>query len=151
MNPVLRGIIIYLFLMIVFRLSGKRSLAQTTPFEFILLLIISEVTQQALVGEDYSITTAIILITTLVGADLLFSVIKQKWRGFEKITEGSPLIVVANGKLLENRARKSRVSEEDVLEAARNLHGLERLEQIKYAVLELDGTISIIPEDTAGQ
>ena len=137
--------------MIVFRLSGKRSLAQTTPFEFILLLIISEVTQQALVGEDYSITTAIILITTLVGADLLFSVIKQKWRGFEKITEGSPLIVVANGKLLENRARKSRVSEEDVLEAARNLHGLERLEQIKYAVLELDGTISIIPEDTAGQ
>jgi uncharacterized membrane protein YcaP (DUF421 family) len=135
--------------MIVFRLSGKRSLAQTTPFEFILLLIISEVTQQALVGEDYSLTASIILITTLVGTDLLFSVIKQKWRGFEKVTEGSPLIIVANGKLLENRARKTRVSEEDVLEAARNMHGLERLEQIKYAVLELDGTISIIPKEAA--
>jgi uncharacterized membrane protein YcaP (DUF421 family) len=135
--------------MVVFRLSGKRSLAQTTPFEFILLLIISEVTQQALVGEDYSLTASIILITTLVGTDLLFSVIKQKWRGFEKVTEGSPLIIVANGKLLENRARKTRVSEEDVLEAARNMHGLERLEQIKYAVLELDGTISIIPKEAA--
>lgn len=134
--------------MIVFRLSGKRSLAQTTPFEFILLLIISEVTQQALVGEDYSLTTSIILITTLVGTDLFFSFIKQKWRGFEKVTEGSPLIIVADGKLLENRARKSRVSEEDVLEAARSLHGLERLEQIKYAVLELDGSISIIPNES---
>lgn len=135
--------------MIVFRLSGKRSLAQTTPFEFILLLIISEVTQQALVGEDYSLTTSIILITTLVGVDLLFSVIKQKWKGFEKVTEGSPLIVAANGKLLPQRALKSRVSEEDILEAARNLHGLERMEQIKYAVLELDGTISIIPKEEA--
>jgi uncharacterized membrane protein YcaP (DUF421 family) len=148
MNPVIRGLIIYLFLMLVFRLSGKRTLAQTTPFEFILLLIISEVTQQALVGEDYSITASLILITTLVGMDLLLSIIKQKWRGFEKVTEGSPLIVVANGKLLQNRAGKSRVSEEDILEAARNLHGLERMEQIKYAVLELDGSISIIPKES---
>lgn len=135
--------------MLVFRLSGKRTLAQTTPFELVLLLIISEVTQQALVGEDYSITTSLILITTLIGVDLLFSMIKHKWKGFEEVTEGSPLVVVANGKLLQNRSRKSRVSEEDVLEAARNLHGLERLDQIKYAVLELDGTISIIPKETA--
>jgi uncharacterized membrane protein YcaP (DUF421 family) len=133
--------------MIVFRLSGKRTLAETTPFELVLLLIISEVTQQALVGEDYSITTSLILITTLIGTDLFFSVIKQRWKGFEKVTEGSPLIIVADGKMLQNRARKSRVSEEDVLEAARNIHGLERLEQIKYAVLELDGTISIIPKE----
>jgi uncharacterized membrane protein YcaP (DUF421 family) len=133
--------------MIVFRLSGKRTLAETTPFELVLLLIISEVTQQALVGEDYSITTSLILITTLIGTDLFFSVIKQRWKGFEKVTEGSPLIIVADGKMLQNRARKSRVTEEDVLEAARNIHGLERLEQIKYAVLELDGTISIIPKE----
>ena len=148
MNPVIRGIIIYLFLLLVFRLSGKRSLAQTTPFEFVLLLIISEVTQQALVGEDYSLTTSIILITTLIGTDFLFSLIKQKWKGFEKVSEGSPLIVAANGKFLPKRAQKSRVSEEDIIEAARSLHGLERMDQIKYAVLELDGSISIIPQET---
>jgi uncharacterized membrane protein YcaP (DUF421 family) len=135
--------------MLVFRLSGKRSLAQTTPFEFVLLLIISEVTQQALVGEDFSITTSILLITTLIGTDFLFSLIKQKWKGFEKVSEGSPLIVAANGKLLPERARKSRVSEEDIIEAARQLHGLERMDQIKYAVLELDGSISIIPKEAA--
>lgn len=135
--------------MLVFRLSGKRSLAQTTPFEFVLLLIISEVTQQALVGEDFSLTTSLILITTLIGTDLLSSIIKQKWKGFEQVTEGSPLIVAANGKFLPERARKSRVSEEDIIEAARSLHGLERMDQIKYAVLELDGSISIIPKETS--
>lgn len=147
MNPVLRGIIVYLFLMLIFRLSGKRSLADTTPFEFVLLLIISEVTQQALVGEDYSITACLILILTLVGTDLLFSMIKHKFKLFEKVTEGVPLIIVANGKPLKERMKKSRVSDEDVLEAARNLHGLERMSQVKYAVLEIDGSISIIKEE----
>lgn len=146
MNPVMRGVIIYLFLMLVFRLSGKRSLAQTTPFELVLLLIISEVTQQALVGEDYSITTSLILIATLIGTDLLFSKIKQRFKLFEKITEGRPLIVVKDGKMLENRMKRTRVSEEDIMEAARNSHGLQRMDEIKYAVLEIDGSISIIPE-----
>ncbi len=147
MNPVIRGVIVYLFLMLIFRLSGKRTLAETTPFEFVLLLIISEVTQQALVGEDYSITASLILILTLVGTDLLFSYIKTKFKKFEKVTEGVPLIIVAEGKPLKDRMAKSRVSEEDILEAARNLHGLERMEQIKYAVLEIDGTISVISKD----
>lgn len=150
MNPVFRGVIIYLFLMLVFRLSGKRTLAQTTPFELVLLLIISEVTQQALVGEDFSITTSLILIVTLIGSDLLFSFIKQQFKKLEKVTEGSPLIVVVNGKVLEKRMKKTRVSEDDILEAARNLHGLQRMEEIKYAVLEIDGSISIIPTEKAG-
>jgi len=146
MNPVIRGVIIYLFLMLMFRLSGKRTLAQTTPFELVLLLIISEVTQQALLGEDFSITAALILITTLIATDLIFAVIKKRSKKFEKITEGVPLIVFSNGILHEHKARRSRVDEEDVLEAARNMHGLTSLEQIQYAVLETDGSISIVPK-----
>ena len=146
MNPVIRGIIIYLFLMLMFRLSGKRTLAQTTPFELVLLLIISEVTQQALLGEDFSITAALILITTLIATDLIFAVIKKRSKKFEKITEGVPLIVFSNGILHEHKARRARVDEEDVLEAARNMHGLTSLEQIQYAVLETDGSISIVPK-----
>jgi uncharacterized membrane protein YcaP (DUF421 family) len=146
MNPVIRGLIIYLFLMLMFRLSGKRTLAQTTPFELVLLLIISEVTQQALLGEDYSITAALILISTLIGTDLIFSVIKKRSKKFEKITEGVPLVIFSNGTLHDHKARRSRVDEEDVLEAARNMHGLTSLEQIQYAVLEIDGSISIVPK-----
>jgi uncharacterized membrane protein YcaP (DUF421 family) len=146
MNPVLRGLAIYLFLLLVFRIMGKRSLAESTTFDFILLLIISEVTQQALVGEDYSLTGAFILIVTLISIDLVFSFLKDRFPMFGKITESVPLIIVDQGKPLKKRMEKCKISNEDVLEAARESFGLEKMDQIKYAIVEKDGTISIIPE-----
>lgn len=145
MNPVFRGIAVYIFILLIFRFMGKRSLSETTTFDFVLLLIISEVTQQALVGEDFSITASAILICTLMGMDLLFTLIKERFKLFGKITEGAPLVVVQDGKCLKKRMEKTKVDEEDILHAARLNLGLERLEDIKYAVLEKDGTISIIP------
>jgi uncharacterized membrane protein YcaP (DUF421 family) len=145
MNPVLRGLIIYVFLLIIFRIMGKRSISEITTFDFIILLIISEVTQGALVGEDYSLTTSMILIVTLMGADLVLALIKDRSKLFGEITEGVPLIIVDNGKPLKKRMEKAKVEEEDVLHYARMNFGLERMDQIKYAVLEKDGGISIIP------
>ncbi len=145
MNPVVRGLAIYIFLLIIFRFMGKRSLQETTTFDFILILIISEVTQQALVGQDFSLTGAFILIATLISVDLLFSLLKDNFNLFGRITEGSPLIIVDHGKVLYNRMKNSRVDEEDILEAARQSHGLERMDQVKYAVLEKGGSISVIP------
>lgn len=146
MNPVVRGVAVYLFLLVVFRIMGKRSLSESTTFDFVLLLIISEVTQQALVGQDYSLTGAFILITTLISLDLIFSLVKEKLPLFGKIAEGAPLIVVDQGKPLTKRMKKCKVSEEDILEAARFHFGLEKMEQIRYAILEKDGSISIVPE-----
>jgi len=145
MNPVFRGLAIYLFLLLIFRIMGKRSLSETTTFEFILLLIISEVTQQALVGKDFSITGSAILIGTLMSMDLILSRLKDSFPFFGKVTEGMPLVIVDKGAPLTKRMQKSRVDEADVLEAARLHFGLERMDQIKYAVLEKDGSISIIP------
>lgn len=145
MNPVIRGVIIYLFLLLVFRIMGKRALNETTTFDLVLLLIISEVTQQALVGEDFSVTTSAVLIITLMGVDVLFNLIKKTSPVISKLTEGVPLIIVANGKLLERRMDKTKVDEDDIMRSARLSFGLERLDQIKYAVLEKDGTITIIP------
>lgn len=79
MNPVVRGLSIYLFILVLFRIMGKKSLSDATTFDFILLLIISEVTQQALVGQDYSLTGSFILITTLVSTDLIFSLLKESF------------------------------------------------------------------------
>ncbi len=145
MNPVLRGVIIYLFLFIVFRFMGKRSLSSTTTFDFVVLLIISEVTQNALVGEDYSLTNAMLLIATLMGIDIVLSFFKQKFKSFDRVVEGVPLIIVDHGQPLKERMQKSGVQEDDVLQAARLSQGVERMDQIKYAVLEKDGSISIIP------
>jgi len=145
MNPVVRGLAVYLFVYVVFRILGKRSLAEITTFDFVLLLIISEATTDALIGEDYSLMGCFIMVCTLVGVDYLFSVVKSKSKWFEVVSEGAPLVLVDKGQPLKKRMEKSKVDESDVLEAAREMHGLEKMSQIKYAVLERDGTISIIP------
>jgi uncharacterized membrane protein YcaP (DUF421 family) len=146
MNPVIRGLAIYLFVFLVFRIIGKRTLAEITTFDFVLLLIISETTTDAMIGEDYSLTAAFIMICTLVGVDYLLSKFKENSKWFQVVTDGAPLVIVEKGKPLKKRMEKTRVDEEDVLESARAVHGLERMDQIKYAVLERDGSISIIPE-----
>jgi uncharacterized membrane protein YcaP (DUF421 family) len=146
MEPILRGIAVYVFLLVTFRISGKRSLAETSSFDLVLLLIISETTQQAMVDHDHSMINAFLLIITLVGADILLSLLKQRAPSAERWLDGIPLIIVQDGRLLEERAGRERIDQNDVLEAARLAHGLETMEQIKFAVLERGGKISIIPK-----
>lgn len=149
MEPILRGMAVYLFLLLIFRLTGKRSLDQVTTFDFVLLLIISETTQQALIGEDFSLTNAFLVILTLFGVDQVLSLLKEKSSFVRRWAEGLPLVLLEDGKPLQDRMRKSQVDEDDILEAARELQGLERLDQIKYAVLERHGGITIIPKQDA--
>jgi uncharacterized membrane protein YcaP (DUF421 family) len=145
MDAVLRALTIYLILMVIFRLSGKRGLADVTTFDFILLLIISEATQNALLGNDYSLTNAAVIIVTLVTVDIVLSIVTSRSVKVEKLLSDVPTIVVEDGRVLDDRMSKLRMSVDDVLEQARVGHGLERLDQIKYAVVERSGTISIIP------
>jgi uncharacterized membrane protein YcaP (DUF421 family) len=147
MESVLRATAVYAFLLFLFRITGKRSLAQITSFDFVLLLIIGEATQQALLGEDFSVINAFIVIATLMFLELGLSLLKSRWPKLDPILESSPLIIVANGKVLEDRVAYERVDLEDVLAAAREMHGIERLDQIKFAILERSGGISIIPRD----
>ena len=149
MDSVLRGVVIYGALLIIFRVMGKRSLGQITTFDFILLLIISEAIQNGMVGPGYSITNALVLVVTLVVLDVVLSMVKLQWPHVEKWLEGVPVIIVADGRPLNDRMRRERVDVDDVMSAARRLHGLERLEQIKYAVLERGGDISVIPRADA--
>lgn len=145
MDSIIRGAAIYLFCLVVFRLSGKRTLAQVTTFDLVLLLIISETTQQAMIGNDHSITGAALLIMTLVGLDVAISLWKQRSATIEKLVDDVPLIIVEDGHAIHERLKLCRVDEDDILHAARELQGLERLDQIKYAVLERSGGITIIP------
>ncbi|MDX5346955.1 MAG: DUF421 domain-containing protein [Hymenobacteraceae bacterium] len=145
MDSVIRGLAVYIFLMIIFRISGKRTLKDITLFDFVLLLIIAETTQQALLGDDFSIINSFVLISTLVIADIGISLLKQRSKKVERLLDSVPIIIVENGNLIQERTEKERIDKSDILEAARKLHGLERLEQVKYAILEKDGSISIIP------
>jgi uncharacterized membrane protein YcaP (DUF421 family) len=146
MESVIRGLIVYVFLLVVFRISGKRTLSEATAFDLVLLLIISETTQQAMVDNDHSMTNAVLLILTLVGADILLSLVKQWFPILEPILDGTAVILVRDGQPLKERMDRERVDVDDVLEAARLQLGLEELSQIKLAVLERGGKISIVPQ-----
>jgi uncharacterized membrane protein YcaP (DUF421 family) len=150
MESVIRAAAVYLFLLIVFRLSGQRTLAQITTFDLVLLLIISEAIQQALIGNDNSMINAALVVLTLASLNVLLSVLKQRSKTAEKVLEDVPLVLVAEGRVLKERMDKVRIDEDDILEAAREIHGLERLDQIRFAVLERSGQISIIPHPKKG-
>ena len=146
MDSVIRAAAVYFLLLVVFRLAGNRSIGQITAFDFVLLLIISEAIQQAMITEDYSVTNAFLLVVTLVGLDSMMSLWEQRSERVEKILDGLPVLLIENGKKHSKTMKMERVDESDILAAARELHGLERLDQIKYAVVEATGGITIVPK-----
>lgn len=146
MSSVLRAAAVYLVLIVIFRLSGKRSLAQITTFDAVLLLIISEAVQQALIDGDESMTNAFLLVLTLLAIDVAFSFAAMRFARFDRLLNDVPLVLIDDGELRQDHMRKARVTADDILEQARGLRGLERIDQIKYAILERSGGITVIPK-----
>ncbi|MFC7376964.1 DUF421 domain-containing protein [Brevundimonas sp. GCM10030266] len=146
MEAVIRGAAIYAVLLIIIRLSGRRTLAQMTPFDLVLLLIVAETTQQALLGDDFSLVNSVVLILTLFAIDIGLSFVKQRFGTLEKWLDGQPTLLLSHGEPDARTLSRARLSTDDILEAARSRQGLERLDQIRFAVLETTGEISIIPQ-----
>jgi uncharacterized membrane protein YcaP (DUF421 family) len=146
MESVLRAAALYAILLVLFRVTGRRSLRETTPFDLVLLLVIGEATQQALLGEDFSLVNAVVVVTTLLLMDVGLSLLKGRSPTVERVIDGVPTILVADGKPIEDRLRRARVDVDDILEAARERQGLATLAEIRWAVLETDGTITVIPK-----
>jgi uncharacterized membrane protein YcaP (DUF421 family) len=147
MDSIVRAFTVYLFMLVLFRLSGRRTLSHITTFDLVLTLLISEAVQDALIGADNSMTNAFLLVTTLAGLDILLSYLTHRSKAFARFVEGIPIIGVDNGKFVKHAMDKERVSEVEIMAAARELHGLERLDQVKYAVVEHGGRITIVPKN----
>lgn len=146
MESVFRAAFMYLFLMFIIRIAGTRTLSEITTFDLILLLVIGDASQQAIIGNDYSVINAVVVIVTFVLMDLAMAYIKNRSEKVEKLMDGSPIILINNGKLMKKMMSYAEIELEDILEAGRRAHGLASLEQIQYAVLEKDGDITIIPK-----
>jgi len=147
MDAVLRAAAMYLVLMVLFKIAGRRSLADLTTFDFVLLLIIGEATQQALLGDDFSVTNSILIIATLIAIDVGFSQAKQRSKRLAKFLDGGPTIIVENGQPLTARMKEARVTEADIMETARSGQGIVDMAKIRYAIIERNGSISIIPSE----
>jgi len=148
MDTIIRSLIIYFVLWGLLRLSGRRTLGKMTSFDLVLLLVIGGVTHRALLGQDYSVVNALLVIVTLILTDVALSLLQREFPPLSKLFNGEPMIVVEEGRPLLGRLKRARLTAEQVLEAGRRIHGLERMDQIKYAILEASGEISIIPYST---
>jgi uncharacterized membrane protein YcaP (DUF421 family) len=135
--------------MLLFRVAGRRTMSDLSPFDFVLLLIISELVQQAVVADDPSLTNAFILCSSLVALDIGLSLLKLASPRLERVLDGSPALLVRHGKLIEPTLRAMRLDEGDILSAAHTSQGLERIDQIRLAVVETNGEISVVPEPDA--
>ena len=149
MDSVVRAAAVYLVLLLLFRIVGKRSLGETGAFDFVLLLIIAEATQQAMIDDDNSMTNAFLIIVTLLALNIGFSLLKQRWPIVDRLIDDVPVLIVVDGNPIKDRMDRARVDERDILQAARETQGLARLDEIKYAVLERDGAISVVPKQAA--
>jgi len=145
MDAVLRALAVSAFLMLVVRLSGRPTLGELRAFDFVLLLIIRECTQQALLGDDFSVTNAFVVIVSLVAIDIGLSFVKERLPALGRAVDGVPTVLVENGRPLEDRMRRARIDTGDILQAARVNQGIGTMDEIRFAVLEPSGEISIIP------
>ena len=145
METVIRGAVVLILVLVVSSPAGRRPQAQLTTFDIVLVLLVGPTTQQALLGDDFSIVNAVILIITLFSLDILLSYFKEHSPRAERLLDGVPTVLISLGKPDARALKRARVAIEDVLESARAQHGIERLDQIKFAVLEVGGDISIVP------
>lgn len=148
METVLRVFVIYVFLLAGIRVLGKRQFSQMSPMELITLLLIPELVSQGLIREDFSITNALIGASTLLVLVFTNSLFTHLSKPFENLIEGKPAVLAAHGKLIEDALNKERVSPDEVFGEMRKV-GLERLDQVRWAILEGDGKISIVPREQA--
>ncbi|MBB3320485.1 uncharacterized membrane protein YcaP (DUF421 family) [Rhizobium sp. BK176] len=115
-----------------------------TPFDLVIVLVISETTQQAMLADDFSVTNAIILILTLFTTDIALSYVKRGWTRAAHVVDGVPTILVSHGVYDDTALRGCRMGRDDIMEAARSQQGIETIDDIKFAILEVSGNISII-------
>jgi len=146
LDSILRAAFFYLVLLLVFRLSPKRSLDSVTPFEFILLLMIGGLAVPAMQAGDLSMANALLLILTLLGLNVALAYLKFKFPRFARILSGTPLLVYEKGELKRERLEKLLIEDQDVLTAVREA-GLERLEQAKWVIAERNGKLVVVQGD----
>ena len=142
-EKLIRPIMIYLALLLIFRFVAKRELAQATLFDFLIILLISNVVQNAIIGEDNSVLGALAGAVALVLLSALLNRVTAGSKQARIILEGKPFLLVRKGKIDEGQMRSQSVSRNDLFSSIRK-QGVARLNDVAYAILELDGSISVI-------
>jgi uncharacterized membrane protein YcaP (DUF421 family) len=150
MDIVLRATVIFAALYILMRLLGKRELGQMTPFELIVLVVIGDLIQQGVTQNDFSLTGAVIAVSTIAFWALVMSWASYLWPRAERLLEGEPRVIVRDGELVEGNLRRDRLTLSEI-ESEMRLAGISSIADVAWAILEPRGKISFIQRaDTGG-
>lgn len=149
METVIRVVLIYLFLMVALRLMGKREFGELAPFDFVVLLLIPEMFSQAMVREDFSLTNALIAVSTLLCLVFATSLLNYRFERVGRAIAGTPTVLVRHGSLVPHNLDRERVAPGEVLDAM-HASGLHRMSEVRWAILETDGKITVIPWEPSG-
>ena len=141
---VLRTLLVYGAVLLGLRLAGKRELGQMTPFDLVVILLIANAVQNAMVGPDTSLTGGVVAAGALLVANFLLATARDRIPFLRRAVEGHPVLLIHDGQFIESHLRSEEVDREEVLMALRE-HGVERPEDVRIAVLETDGSISVVP------
>jgi len=144
METVIRVTIIFAFITIALRIIGKRELGEMSPNDLVLLLLIPEIVSQALIREDFSLTNGLIGASTLLSLVLINSIFSYKFKRYNRLIEGKPVVLFYHGKFIEGALDRERITIDEILSEIRTT-GHDKFEQMKWIVLEPDGKISCIP------
>jgi len=143
MDIALRAIALYVFVVFVMRMIGRRELSTLTPFDLVLLIVLGDAIQQGLTQDDYSITGAVVAVSTLAIMQVITSYISYRVKPFRRVVKGEPIILIEDGKLLNQNLRRERITADDVAEEMR-AQQIGAFDQVQWAILESNGTISFI-------
>ena len=143
LNIIGRSVIIYLVVLIGLRIAGKRHVAQLSIFDFVLILLISNAVQNAMVGPDTSVGGGIVAAISLIVINYLLTLVLYRFRKADLVIEGTPTLLIHNGHVLASHLEKEKIAEDELLRVIRE-HGIEHVDDVKIAIMELDGTISVI-------
>ena len=147
MDLVLRAAVVFVFVVVLTRVIGRRELGSLAPIDLILLIILGDALQQGLTQDDYSVTGAFLVVGTLAVLQVFTSWMTYRVPFTRKVLEGEPLIVVQDGKLIDKNLKRERMTLEEVTESAR-MHEIGSLDEVQWAVLERNGEISFIKKSS---
>lgn len=141
---VLRAVLVYVMVMVLMRISGKRAVGQFTPFDLVLLILIGNAVQNGINGGDNSLTGAALMAGTLIVINYLVALAAARNARIQRLIEGAPVLLARDGQVFHAVLRRELVSEQDFQEALRQA-GVENINQVALAVLETNGHISVVP------
>jgi uncharacterized membrane protein YcaP (DUF421 family) len=144
LDIILRTALVYIALLVGLRIAGKREIGQMNVFDLVVLLLIANAVQNAMVGADTSLTGGVVAAFTLLGLNAVVAQLRLRWPGLRKWVEGTPTLLVLRGEVIREHLKREGLDQE-TLEAALREHGVANVSDVEMAVLEIDGSISVVP------